>query len=146
MSSKPNWIGRFDRDHIARLSFTLHSPSGKSSATYEGIIDTGLTGFVQVPASVGTALGFLTPPLAVGNTHLANGATQQVLLKQSKVYGPDRDAEWRLPNPLDPQQPSTLIGMDFLRRFERLLIVSSRLGIHLVPEQSLPQFSSDTSV
>ena len=145
MSSKPNWIGRFDRDHIARLSFTLHSPSGKSSATYEGIIDTGFTGFVQVPVSVGTALGFLTPPLAVGNTHLANGATQQVLLKQSKVTVQTETQSGVCQIPLTPNSP-VLIGMDFLRRFERLLIVSSRLGIHLVPEQALPQFSSDTSV
>ncbi len=85
MSSRQTWIGRFDRDHIARLSFILHSPSGKASATYEGIIDTGFTGLVQVPVNVGAALGFLVPPLAVGRTQFANGAMEKVLLRQTRV-------------------------------------------------------------
>ncbi len=136
MSKKPTWIGRFDRNHIARLDFTLQGLSGQASVPFEGIIDTGFTGFVQIPINMGAALGFLTPPLTVGKTPLANGSVQQVLLKQAHVTVQSETRDGLCHIPLSPQRP-VLIGMDFLRRIERALVISKGVVI-LLGEAEMP--------
>ena len=82
-------------------------------------------------------MGLLIPPLTAGNSILANGAIQSTLLKQVQVTVNGETQSGVCQIPWTPNSP-VLIGMDFLRRFNRMLIVSSKLGIHLVPEQSVP--------
>ncbi len=101
-----------------------------------GIIDTGFTGFVQIPAPVGITLGLLVPPYAMSDALLANGTLQEVILKMAKVTVCDETQDGICQIPLTANSP-ILIGMDFLRRFERMLIVSYNMGIHLVPEKPI---------
>ena len=103
-----------------------------------GIIDTGFTGFVQVPSSAGIALGLLTHPFSVGGTSLANGAVQKVILKLARVAVSNETRDGICHIPLTASSPNP-IGMDFLRRFARALVVSCSGGIHLVPDQFIPQ-------
>ena len=127
-------MGHFDTRHIAHLSFTLHNPANQAMLQLEGILDTGFTGFIQIPLGFGSALGLLTPKMPVGESILANGAKQPLLLAKTKVTVHKETQSGYCQMPLAATCP-ILIGMDFLRRFDRMLIVSSKLGIHLVPEQ-----------
>ena len=127
------WTGYFDSHHTAHLRFSLHNPKSSDGFQLEGIIDTGFTGFVQVPPYLATALRLLTPPLSWGNTILADGTTQQVVLQEALVSVESETRNGICQIPMAQDSP-ILIGMDFLRRFDRLLIVSNELGVRLVPE------------
>ena len=81
-------------------------------------------------------MGLLDPPHTVGKIHLANGAEQSVLLKQAPVTVHTETQHGLCQIPLTPRSP-VLIGMDFLRRFSRMLVISSTLGVHLVPDDPL---------
>ena len=78
-------------------------------------------------------LGLVTPHLPVANLHLANGTVQPALLAQSQVTVEGETQSGYCQMPQAGACP-VLIGMDFLRRFDRMLIVSSTVGIQLVPE------------
>ncbi len=80
-----NWIGRFDERHNPRLNFNLISLSDGQHHTFDGIIDTGFTGFVQIPLPAAAIMGIISQPNSVGTVTLANGTIQQVLLKQMPV-------------------------------------------------------------
>lgn len=128
-------MGQFDDTHTATLDFNLHRNPDDAQFRATGIIDTGFTGFVQVPAFVGDQLGLLSGPRRVATTTLANGALQEVILKPVRVTVNKVTGDgYCMISPTDDSL--ILIGMDFLRRFQRMLIVSYKMGIHFVPEQN----------
>ena len=133
MSRKQNWKGHFDQRHNACLIFTLHSQAAQATYDIEGIIDTGFTGFIQIPSNAGVILGFFSPPLLWSNTSYANGTRQLVPLKEVLVTVQGETLSGLCHMPPTANSP-VLIGMDFLRRFNRMLVVSSTRGIHLMPE------------
>ena len=136
MSKQPTWIGRFDHQHIARLRFHLHSPKYKEPVPFEGIIDTGFTGFIQIPLDLGAILGLVTQNLPVGDSLLANGMVQRALLARSRVTISGETRSGICQMPIAATCP-ILIGIDLLRRFDRMLIVSYKRGIHLIPERPI---------
>ena len=136
MDNEQFWVGRFRKDPplVACLDFVLHGQGTGNFLQCEGIIDTGFTGFVQVPMSVASQLGLLVPPLSQGQVTLADGKTQTVFLKNARVTVGRDAAAGICQFPVSSGAP-TLIGMDFLRRFQRMLIVSSAHGIYLPREK-----------
>lgn len=64
-----------------------------------------------------------------------------MLLKQAQVSVQSETKDGICQIPLAQNSP-ILIGMDFLRRFNRMLIVSSTFGVQLVPEQPVPQLGN----
>jgi predicted aspartyl protease len=127
-------LGHFDAHGNACLKFHLcgvrHEPPG---IEYTGIIDTGFTGFVQLPlaAAIELALpleGTTTVTLADGSTAAKLTAQAEVTLFSESEYGTVI---------IEFHSPEILIGMDFLRRFKRGLVVSRQV-IGLVPESELP--------
>ena len=130
------WIGRFDQQYNPHLDFTLVSQRGDRQE-FDGIIDTGFTGFVQIPLISAVVMGMISNPISTGAVNLANGTTQQVWLKQTivEVHGEAVTGVCQIPQ---TNNSPILIGMDFLRRFERALVVSSNLGVVLIKEQDIP--------
>ena len=131
--ASPIGIGHFDEDGNACLALHLcgvrHDPPG---IEVEGIIDTGFTGFIQLPLNWGIAL---TLPLEGTITvTLADGSKRVVLTAMAEATLLDRTQLGVVQ--LSPSGDEVLIGMDFLRRFERALVVSRKLGVVLVEEDA----------
>lgn len=132
--ASPIGIGHFDEDGNACLTLHLcgvrHDPP---SVEVEGIIDTGFTGFIQLPLNWGMALalpleGTITVTLADGSKRAVLTAMAEATLLGRTQLGVVQ---------LSPSSEEVLIGMDFLRRFERALVVSRKLGVVLVEEDAL---------
>ena len=136
MTKRTTWTGRFDEMHTATLDFNLHSASDGAQYRTTGIIDTGFTGFIQIPMSAGIQLDLVAEPLTFSKITLANGELQDVILKSTNVTVDQDTRAGVCVIPL-AEDSLTLVGMDFLRRFERILIVSYKNGIHLASEDLL---------
>lgn len=101
-----------------------------------GIIDTGFAGFIQIPFTLGLLLGLCSQPFDWGETKLANNSTQKIICKEVKVSVGNESRSGICNIPLVQVCP-ILIGMDFLRCFDKMLIVSFSSGIYLVPDRDL---------
>ena len=128
-------LGHFDERGNACLRFHLrgvrHDPPG---VEYTGIIDTGFTGFVQLP--IAAAMSLALPLEGTTSVTLADGSTAAKLTAQAQatLLG---ESEVGIVI-LEFDSPEILIGMDFLRRFRRGLVVSRHV-VGLVPEQEIAE-------
>ena len=129
------WHGHFDAQGNACLDFAIPRLADQAPVSLPGIIDTGFDGFVQIPLSLAVALGLVTRPFMTGNTSLANGKIQQVFLKKvsAQVQGEAREGLCQLPP--TPESP-VLVGMGLLKRFDRMLIISSAKKKIFLPKES----------
>jgi len=118
------------------LRFTLVSEREEQPVPFEGIIDTGFTGFIQIPFEAALSLGINLSPLSISRMTLANGAVERSWIKQLPVTIHDETVSGLCNIPQSPNSP-VLIGMDFLRKFERVLVVSSRKGVFLAHEKDV---------
>lgn len=130
----PIGVGHFDENGNACLNFHLrgvkHAPPG---VEFNGIIDTGFTGFIQLPMPHAIALSL---PLEGTNVvTLADNSTQVLLtaLGEATLLGRTEVGVILL----SMSASEVLLGMDFLRHFERALVVSKNLGVVLVEEDAL---------
>lgn len=131
------WKGYFDQRYNAVLRFTIARQSDGAVAQFEGIIDTGFSGFIQISIEKANTLGLISPPLKIGSSLIANGTMQLHLLKQAPVtINNEEMREGLIQIPLASGAP-VLIGMDLLRKFDRALVVSSKQGIFLLKEEYL---------
>ena len=136
MSATPIWRGHFDSNGNACLQFALRRQSNQQWVRFEGIIDTGFDGFLQLPLVFCLLQNLVVPPLTTGVTCLANGTLQQVFYKQlwATINGDAVQGACQL----SPSNGSPiLIGMDLLRRSQRALVISSTFGVWLPREQDL---------
>ena len=105
------------------------------------IIDTGYTGFLQLPEIAGLLLQ-LPPGPTVMTTFADNRSTPlktvfgTVILQRRSRVGLIL---------LSPTSPSILLGMDFLRTFGLVLVVSPTYGVALVDEAQVLQQRPTTS-
>ena len=122
--------GWYDDTGSPRLAFHIrgvsHEPPGLK---YDGIIDTGFSGFIQVPLPVAFSLNL--PLEGTTSVMLADGSTQTALTALGMVTLGNRPLVGVVH--LSPSH-EILLGMDFLRRFERALGVF-RNNVFLLPEQ-----------
>ena len=102
---------------------------------FSGIIDTGFSGFIQLPFTVACSLqlpleGTTTVSLADNSplvmlTALAN-ATLAERTELGTVY-------------ISTTSETLLLGMDFLSRFDRALVVSKKFGVAVHDEIAIQQ-------
>lgn len=111
---------------------------GKNQKEYgiEGIIDTGFTGFAQIPLIIAVAIGIRINPAQVAKSTLANGVIENILVAQISVKAGNEVTTGLCHMPSNENCP-VLIGMEFLRKSNRVLVVSSKVGIHLVKESEI---------
>jgi predicted aspartyl protease len=123
------WIGSLDKSGSPLLKLCIGGILSDSQEI-EGIIDTGFTGFLSMPMLTAFPLG-LTLSGSTSVT-LADGSSQVKLTALGKaiIGGEERIGtiilEWG--------QTDILIGMAFLRTFNRILYVDARGSISLHEE------------
>ena len=140
--NKPG-LGHYDKQGNACLKFNLrgvrHSEPGPE---FTGIIDTGFTGFLQIPIAVAMALAL---PLegTVGVT-LADGSQSIKLTAQAIATVSVLDT--RLPPQLgivvlETASDQILIGMEFLRQFNLGLLLAKDTVLLFPQEKENPKAS-----
>jgi len=135
------WKGFYSR-HRACLTLTIpaiDSPLGASSIRISAIIDTGFDGFVQVPLEIAHSLGWLGQQTRISKSMVADGNTINIALFESPVIVQSTEVTGICQFPLNQNAPC-LIGMDFLRRAKRVLLISKD-EIFLIEENKV-HFSS----
>jgi len=98
---------------------------------FEAIIDTGFTGFIQLPLS--NAISLSLPLEGTNAVILADGSSLVMLTAMAEATLMDRTEKGVVL--LSMTSDKILIGMDFLRRFERVLVVSKKIGVVLMEER-----------
>ena len=130
-SKNPVGIGHINDRGNACLEFHLcgvkHPLPGPK---FEGIIDTGFTGFVQLPLV--HAISLQLPLEGTNTVTLADASTVDMLTALGQATLLNRTEIGVVL--LSTSSNSILIGMDFLRRFERTLVVSTGVGVALFDE------------
>ena len=116
---KPIGIGQFDKRGNACLKFNLHgvkhNPPGPE---FTGIIDTGFTGFIQLPIQCALALSL--PLEGTNSVTFANGSTSTVLTALAKATLVEK----------------TVTGVVLLSfTSEDILLVSEKIGVVLMQEK-----------
>jgi len=98
------------------------------------VIDTGFTGFVSMPLIRAFPLGLILASTV--NLVLADGTT----VTRLTAYGFVRVENERNPGVivLDPGADEVLLGMDFLKKFQRTLVVNSNTPSVELIENVLP--------
>jgi predicted aspartyl protease len=113
---------------VIRISvFGIH-PDLKQE--FEVMIDTGFTGFLLMPIMSAFSLGLTL--VGTGNYTLADNSTSPKLLAMGSVVVANEDPVHGV-IVLEPNQCGLLLGMDFLTKARRSLMVS-KLGVALVDE------------
>ena len=100
---------------------------------FEAIIDTGFTGFIQLPIAHAMSLSL---PLEGTNTVTLADESEVVMLTamvEATILGKTESGVALLSTSSD----SILVGMDFLRRFRKALVISEKSGVVLIDEESL---------
>ena len=137
---EPLSLGHYDQHGHACLNVHLcgvkHEPPG---IEYEVMIDTGFSGFIQIPIIHAIALqlplqGTQTLVLANGTKASAFTALVSTTLAGKETVGVAV---------LSPSE-TFLVGLDFLRQFDRLLVVSKK-WVGLIDESALPPAPSAPS-
>jgi len=130
--------GRFDDVGLPKIDIGIcgdvhRLPEGQIRAS--GIIDTGFSGFVQSPRSLATKL-HLTLRATTTSMTLADNrvVTRQAGYGIALLNGHPQGGVFYL----DETFPHILLGMDFLRIFERTLLISARNTVRLVENARLP--------
>ena len=134
-------IGHYDKRGNACLKFHLcgvkHELPGLE---YDGVIDTGFTGFLQLPIQYAFALSL--PLQNTTSVTLADGSQTANLTALARATLLGKTEIGTVILAFSSQE--ILIGMDFLRRFKRALVVS-RSGIMLIDDERFSQPPEDAS-
>lgn len=113
-------LGKYDDKGSPCLSMTLFGMKNvKQGLTCTGLIDTGFSGFIQIPFDIACALG--APLHGIKSFTLANGEPVNMImaLVQSEFAGKKKIGVASI-SPSD----EILVGMEFLRIFSVDLLVS----------------------
>ena len=130
-NKKPVGIGHYDERGNACLKLHMHGVRHEPPGVeFEAIIDTGFTGFIQLPLS--EALSLSLPLEGTNSVTLADGSALVMLTALAQVTLLGRTEVGVIL--LSMSSNDILVGMDFLRRFERTLVVSKKIGVALLEE------------
>ena len=133
--------GYFDDNGNACLNFQLRGTRHDHPVEYQGIIDTGFTGFIHLPISEAIALSL---PLAGSTTTtLADDSTIVQLTCFIEATIDQSNTEQGIAI-ISMTSNEILLGMEFLRQFNKAIVVSNELGVVLIDE-GLLRLSVDMS-
>ena len=123
--------GRFDPQGDPRVQIQMEDEGG-SRHSFDSIVDTGFSGFVQMPAILCRALGLARSPTATTTVTLADGRQIAMETTMGRVRFQRRSRSG--PILLSPTHAEVLVGMSFLRIFGLVLVVSPARGVMLMDE------------
>ena len=124
-------IGHFDEQGNACLNFYLRGVRHEDPGLeYTGIIDTGFTGFIQLPIQYAFSLSL--PLEGTTTVTLADGSSLAVLTALGRATLLERTEVGVVM--LSVSSNEILLGMDFLRRFEQALVVSHTRGVVIIDD------------
>ena len=126
--------GEIDPDGSPKIKFGISKDLYHLPGTeFTGLIDTGFTGFAQIPLSEAHRLNLDmggTTTVMVADNRVVNFRTALAL---AILDGQSERGTFHVSENL----PVFLLGMDFLRKFHKALIVSRSLGVMVVDEDYL---------
>jgi predicted aspartyl protease len=111
--------GGFDSSGSPTITIRVVGPLG--SKTYEAVIDTGFTGFVELPLVEVVELGLKTQGAA--NVMLGDGTVVTNSLATADVHLGDQSESGTIL--LADSSSGVLVGMAFLREFKKSLILTN---------------------
>ena len=129
----PLWTGFFDKSGSPALKIKISGPFAKG-VEFDAILDTGFTGFICMPLLRALPLGLML--YGTTSVELADGSTSTKLTAKgmAEVEG-EKEVGVII---LEPTANDTLVGMAFLRTFEKALFVTQSL-VFLVDETRTPE-------
>ncbi|WP_263379702.1 pepsin/retropepsin-like aspartic protease family protein [Granulicella paludicola] len=135
MSATPKaltWTGFFDKSGSPALKIQISGPFAKA-VEFDAILDTGFTGFICMPLLRALPLGLML--YGTTSVELADGSTSMKLTaKGMATVGEEKKVGVVI---LEPTANDILIGMAFLRTFQKALFVTQNL-VFLVDESRTP--------
>jgi predicted aspartyl protease len=129
----PVWTGYFSKSGSPALKVTVKGPFGQG-VEFEGILDTGFTGFISMPLLSALPLGLIL--YGTVSVELADGS-KSVKLTARGIAVMEGESEVGVVV-LEPNSSEVLIGMAFLRLFKRALLLSQN-KVYLVDESQTPE-------
>ncbi len=122
--TEKTWLGHFDDQGNACLKFHFRGARHEHPGVeLTGIIDTGFTGFLQLPLDV--AIRLALPLAGTATVTLADGSSGGKVMAEGIATFRDQSLVGSVV--LEPSSPDILIGMDFLRTFDRSLVITHEL-------------------
>ena len=133
--SEPTVIGFFDAAGNPCIDLQLRGVrQNRSGLEYQGIIDTGFSGFIQLPLSVAIALSLPiagTTTVTLADESALTLLTCFVKTRLSQSYEVDGMAI------VSTTSNEILIGMEFLTQFNQAIVVSRSKGVFLFGEDTI---------
>ena len=111
--------GSLDSDHTPVVLIAV-APTFGLSTFVDAVIDTGFTGFVQIPASLARQIGLT--PLTATETQYPDGRIDTVPMAWGRIaLGADT---WEGFVHIQRGSDEAIVGIEFLRLFRKTLILS----------------------
>lgn len=115
----PQQIGSLDSTGSPRLKISISGVLTNTPVEFDVIIDTGFNGFVSMPLLTAFPLGL--PLFGTTSVMLADGTTASKLTALGRAeLGPETKIGIVI---LEPNSSDILVGMEFLRSFEKVLLL-----------------------
>lgn len=127
----PTWTGSFNKAGSPTIKFKLGGPLPNSEQEFEGIVDTGFTGFVSMPIVQAFPLGLLLA--GTTSVTLADGKSAPQLTATGMVKIGDQSSIGVVI--LQGSSADILLGMDFLAKFGRVLFIHPNKGLASLMDQ-----------
>jgi predicted aspartyl protease len=128
----PQVTGSFDSAGNPVIKISVYGAIEQAKREFEAILDTGFTGFLSMPLLQAFPLALIL--YGTTSVKLADGTSHHRLTALGTLsLGNERQAGVII---LEPSSTEFLLGMDFLRRFKKALVVSQR-SVVLVDEDDL---------
>jgi predicted aspartyl protease len=133
----PTWTGFLHSSGSPGLKIQIGGLLPNTAQEFDAIVDTGFSGFISMPLVKAFPLALVL--LGTTNVTFGDGSssTRITALGVSSVHSEARTGVIIL----EPSGRDILIGMDFLKKFGRVVIVHPNMpGIALVDEKLIDQF------
>jgi predicted aspartyl protease len=127
------WTGFFDKSGSPALKIKIKGPFG-DGVEFDAVLDTGFTGFICMPLLRALPLGLLL--YGTTQVELADGnKSMKITAKGMAKIGDEEKVGVVI---LEPTSNDVLLGMAFLRLFEKALFVTQKL-VFLIDESRTPE-------
>jgi predicted aspartyl protease len=113
------WTGSLDKSGSPTLKISIHGFSPDHAQEFDAVIDTGFTGFIAMPLVRAFPLGLIL--FGTTTVVLADGSTKYKLTALGTAVKEGQDQAGVII--LDESSNDILIGMDFLRKFQKVLML-----------------------
>lgn len=128
----PSWTGFLDNSGTPCLRISIKGPFNPGQE-FDAVIDTGFSGFLSMPLVQAFPLGLIL--YGTTTVTLADGSSDYKLTAQAMVVmGDVHEIGIAI---LEPSSSEVLIGMEFLKTFNRVLFLHPEKSIVTLAEQSV---------